>query len=159
VLGAVVMHLQGQGFTRLDGETLDLVPLAMVDGLEITPGAVRTLMVSQFPPLGALEVLGDGLDILGVLLADHQHRIRGLDHHQAIDPDDGHHPMPGHQQLLWALWTKASPSRTLPSSSRSPHLPEGRTKRRHRTSPRPGPAPRAEAPGAAFSSDKCSMTA
>ena len=143
----------------LHGQALDLIARALADGLVSAPGAMDPLMVAELVALLALEELGDGLDVLGAVLADHQHRVRGLDHDQVVHPN--RRPPCGDGRSAGCCGRRGQrrrhPAHCPPRPDRAP--PRGPTRRRHRTSRRPAASPRPEAPRRPPRSDRCSMTA
>ena len=80
MLGAVIMLLERQLGARIDGDALDLKPLAGMDRLMIAPGAMHALGLGRGPVAVRLETFDQLSDILITFTAGHQHHVgRGGD--------------------------------------------------------------------------------
>ena len=90
-----MMHLQRQLGAGVHGKALDLVARAGVDAFVGSPGAVHPPVGGVLGALVGLHPVDQQLDVLRRALARHQHRVGGLDDHQALDADRGDHAVLG----------------------------------------------------------------
>ena len=104
VLGAVVVLLQRQLFTRFHSNALNLEPVAHVDAVVAAPGPEHFAVHPGFRALFRLQLLDHTLDFLNPVAMGHHQGILGINHHQVVDTHRGHQFLRGMDQAAGAVF-------------------------------------------------------
>ena len=95
VLGTVVVLLQRERGTGLDGDALDLVARSGVDAVVPAPGARHTAVLHGLAGVELLQARDDFLDGFGVRGVGHQQGVGGVDDEQVFGAQGDHRALAG----------------------------------------------------------------
>ena len=86
----MVVHLYRKLLAGFDGDALDLITLAVINGVVDAPRPVDFAMVGVLVTLAALELVNNLLHVLYMVLVRDQHRILGFHDDQVFHANGGH---------------------------------------------------------------------